>query len=910
MSQMKRVHPSLRLPVFLAAALFWCLHAVHAVDPGVLDTHFVPMLFNGGEVQVTAPAAGSQLYIGGDFDWVSGQPADWLARVNADGSVDPAFSPTKPVNAGRLLALAVQADGKVLVGYSFQMLFYAMADAVPSGIASSPHSSIIIGPSPPVWIEPTSGIIIRLNTDGTVDTTFNTVNLGADWQTDSTSVLKFIQPQADGKILIGGSFVTVDGTSEPNLAQLNADGTLDTTFTTTVDGAATTALPSSDGTTLIGGSFTKINGTKLPFGLARLKANGRRDTKFVPRGKAKATTVTGIAPGPAGTILIATVSQQTVKGVVSHKSNLESVSSGGLYHGALATNVTGKAVNVALLGSGQAVLISATGSETQTTPAAHLLAPGLAVFCGLTAGANSKLPVPQTVSLPFHPNGLVATSSGLAGFGTSGVAAGASPSGFSPVRRNTDPLVSDFKGWVGKTASVSHVVAAGNELLVSGWFDFGVTSDGTIVDRQGLAKLNADGTVDAAFAPAATYVSLLLADADGGATLIGTTTPASGVVPPVGNVVTPPYNTQSLFRLTPTGALDATFTVSAQASATVLVAQPDGGLLVGGWGGLDAIPVLTPGVNIGKVIGPLPPTYPPAPSDAPLRRYLSTGALDTSFAPVITNSIALSPLPPPGVPTGTSATTTAVPASISDVTLDIDGSLLVTGSFTQINGADSPGIARLLVDGTLDTSNLITAVPGGFTHVLPRPGGYLVTAPSLWGTLPIVMPGAVSGGGAAPVSNLVIIGPIGGPGTGSTISPFLGTLPTGAADSTFSVGDLVPSDSWSLGGPRYGVKLIVPDNGGGWVAMTRGLRDITTSNAVSLVRIGTDASVDRSFTAPVFASNPSPYMGIFFWWGISQPADYVDTMIELADGSVIVGGTFWSVNGEGRSGLAKLNLGK
>ena len=117
MLQLKRVHPSLRLPGYLAAALFCCLHAAHAADAGVLDTHFVPMLFNGGEVQVTAPAAGSQLYIGGDFDWVSGQPADWLARVNADGSVDPAFSPTKPGNAGRMLALAVQADGKVLVGY-------------------------------------------------------------------------------------------------------------------------------------------------------------------------------------------------------------------------------------------------------------------------------------------------------------------------------------------------------------------------------------------------------------------------------------------------------------------------------------------------------------------------------------------------------------------------------------------------------------------------------------------------------------------------------------------------------------------------------------------------------------------------------------------------------------------------
>ena len=930
---MKRVFLHSRLLVFCAAAFLLFLPAVRAADPGVLDTTFVPKLFNGGEVQLAARATGGQLYIGGDFDWVSGQPADWLARVNADGSVDSSFNPTKPVNAGRFQALGVQADGKLLVGYTFQMLFYAMADATPSsgsGSASAtaplPSSSgVIIGPANPVLpIESTAAYIIRLNTDGSVDSTFTTVDLGADWQFYDTRVLRFIRPQSDGKILIGGSFLTVDGTSMPHLARLNADGTVDTTFTTTVNGDVSAVLASSDGTTLIGGSFTKINGAKLSFGLAKLKANGARDTKFAPAGKPKSASVTGIAPGLGGGILIATTTTTTSKsGVVSSTSNLERVGSTGTYQGALATNVKGQTVDVALLGSGQAVLVSATGSAAAGTLAANSPAPGLAVFCNLPTAASSKTAAPHTVSLAFQPNGVVNLSTGLAGFGTSGVAAGSTPSGFAPVNGKPNPVLADFKGWVGKSATVSHVASSGTELLVSGWFDFGVASDGTIVNTQGIAKLMPDGSVDPTFLPAPTTVNLMLADADGGATIIGTTTPP-GIVDPTntGTTITVPYSTQSLFRLTATGALDSTFTASAQSSANVLLAQLDGSLVVGGWADPT---ILIPGTPIPLtssagspakgIIDPLPPVVAPPVSDAPLRRYLSTGALDTSFVPAFTNTVVSTP--PTGVlpiansgTTTVTTTTTTVPASITDVTLDVDGSLLVTGAFTQVNGADAPGIARILVDGTLDTTNLITAVPSGFTHVLPRAGGYLITAPLLWGSWPIAIPLAGSSGGVAPAAsvNAIIVGPIGGPGTGSSISPFLGTLASGAADSTFSVPDLVLTGGFPS---SYGVKFINPDVvTGGWVAMTLGLNDKTTSTAVSLVRIGTDGSLDRSFTAPVFGSNPSNFVGgMIFWWPTRQ-ADYVDTMIELADGSVIVGGTFWSVNGEARSGLAKLNLGK
>ncbi len=67
--------------------------------------------------------------------------------------------------------------------------------------------------------------IARLNSDGTLDTTFIT-GMGAD------SYVYAITLQPDGKILIGGDFTEYNGTTANRIARLNADGTLDTTFTT------------------------------------------------------------------------------------------------------------------------------------------------------------------------------------------------------------------------------------------------------------------------------------------------------------------------------------------------------------------------------------------------------------------------------------------------------------------------------------------------------------------------------------------------------------------------------------------------------------------------------------------------------------------------------------------------------
>ncbi len=69
--------------------------------------------------------------------------------------------------------------------------------------------------------------------------------------------------QSGGRVVIVGGFSNVNGTQRSIVARLNSDGTLDTTFGNGLAGAdnkiSTTALQ-SDGKLLIGGTFANVNG--------------------------------------------------------------------------------------------------------------------------------------------------------------------------------------------------------------------------------------------------------------------------------------------------------------------------------------------------------------------------------------------------------------------------------------------------------------------------------------------------------------------------------------------------------------------------------------------------------------------------------------------------------------------------
>ena len=65
--------------------------------------------------------------------------------------------------------------------------------------------------------------IIRLNLNGTVDNTFSS-GTGFDFSVWSFAI------QPDGKIVVGGGFTTYSGQSANSIIRLNSNGSIDNTF--------------------------------------------------------------------------------------------------------------------------------------------------------------------------------------------------------------------------------------------------------------------------------------------------------------------------------------------------------------------------------------------------------------------------------------------------------------------------------------------------------------------------------------------------------------------------------------------------------------------------------------------------------------------------------------------------------
>ncbi|MBW8051212.1 MAG: T9SS type A sorting domain-containing protein [Cytophagales bacterium] len=211
---------------------------------GTLDSTFTVGTGANSDVETTSIQSDGKIIIGGGFSSYNGTAINYITRLNTDGTLDSTFT----VGTGAdntVFTTSIQSDGKIIIGGWFT--FY-------NGTAINR--------------------IARLNTDGTLDSTF-TVGTGANWTVSTTSI------QPDGKIIIGGGFTTYNGTARNSIARLNADGTLDSTFTVGTGASSTVRTTSlqSDGKIIIGGNFTSYNGTGRNY-IARLNADGTLDGTF------------------------------------------------------------------------------------------------------------------------------------------------------------------------------------------------------------------------------------------------------------------------------------------------------------------------------------------------------------------------------------------------------------------------------------------------------------------------------------------------------------------------------------------------------------------------------------------------------------------------------------------------------
>lgn len=96
---------------------------------GALDLSFDPGEITGGFIRALALQQNGKVVIGGSFTNVQGFRRDGLARLNRDGSIDLGFDPAP--YAYNVVALALQSDGRIVISDASTGLWRVNGDPVP-----------------------------------------------------------------------------------------------------------------------------------------------------------------------------------------------------------------------------------------------------------------------------------------------------------------------------------------------------------------------------------------------------------------------------------------------------------------------------------------------------------------------------------------------------------------------------------------------------------------------------------------------------------------------------------------------------------------------------------------------------------------------------------------------------------
>ncbi len=231
-----------------------------------------------------------------------------ITRLNSDGGFDNTYRTTGGVVSGAILDAAVLPDGKIFIGLAGGSLARLNSDGT---VDSTFARRVFSGGIHEIDVQPNGQLLIcggfaqlngfqvgriaRLNSDGSLDTSFNTNNFGAN------NAIYDFDVAPSGKIIVGGAFTTFNNVARARVAVLNADGTLDETFNFTADSAigvnAAAVLPNNQ--ILIAGEFATTAGN-----FARLNPDGSLDYGFEGTIE-KNGVINRILVQPNGKILVA-----------------------------------------------------------------------------------------------------------------------------------------------------------------------------------------------------------------------------------------------------------------------------------------------------------------------------------------------------------------------------------------------------------------------------------------------------------------------------------------------------------------------------------------------------------------------------------------------------------------------------
>ncbi|MGW8184632.1 MAG: Ig-like domain-containing protein [Candidatus Moraniibacteriota bacterium] len=848
---------------------------------GTLDNTFNTEVGAGNIINAVALQSDGKIIIGGDFTSYNGVYKPYLARLNTDGTLDTTFVNTGAGNS--VYSLAIQSDNKIVVGGNFTTLggtararigrlnadgSLDSAFVVGTGassyvrtIAIGPDGKIIIGGDFISYNGTARNRIARLNTNGSLDTTF-TVGTGVGASVYASAV------QSDGKIIIGGGFTAYNGTTVNRIARLNIDGTLDLAFNlgTGLDNFVYSMAVQSDGKIIIGGNFTTYNGTAINR-IARLNIDGTVDTTFGV-GMGAGSFVMAIAIKSDGKIIIAGY-LTTYNGI--SRNRIAFLNSDGTDDVAIPP-VYAPTVNTNPITSFTGIAAIAIGNIINT------------------GGINPTREIEWgTVSGTY-------TGSCTAGVGATGTYScnmtGLTPNTTYYVRaKATNSAGTSYGSEISFTTYNTPTVTTQDVTAITAIY---ATGNGTIVDTGGVNPTR--------------YIEW------------GTT---SGTYPSSCNAST---GAVGAYTCTMTGlAPNTTYYFRAKAVSTA-------GTAYGAELSFQTAPVTAPTLNTNAVtsikgnsaVGNGNITY--TGGENPTREiewgiasgvYTSSCSAGTGAAGIYncamtglsnyttyyvrakaTNSIGV--VYGSEVSFATSATVDLANAAIYVTDLQSDGKIIIGGDFTSYNGTAINRIARLNIDGTLDTTfNVGTGVNSTINTIAIQADGKILIGGAFTsyngtainriarlnadGTLDILFTVGTGASGIVRAISLQSDGEIiiGGDFTtyNSTARNRIARLNTdGTLDTAFIVGTGASNTVSELAIQSDG-KIIIGGN-------------FTTYNSISrnrIARLNTDGTLDTTFTVGTGAGS------------------YVRAVSIQSDGKIIIGGSFTTYNSITRNRIARLN---
>jgi uncharacterized delta-60 repeat protein len=696
---------------------------------GTIDDTFKIGTGTNNTIQKMILQKDGKIIIGGDFSMYNGVARGGIVRLNVNGSVDTTFNPGTGLKnlLGSLSAIEIQQDGKIIIGGRF----------------TSFNGTNI-------------NRIARLNADGTLDASFN-VGTGVNEKIYCISI------QSDGRIIIGGNFISYNGVNTNRIACLNPDGSLNSAFKQGM--GADTVINSislqSDGKLILGGLFNSYNGS-VSKGIARLNTDGSIDPTF--------NVGTGVGNGAVNIVCLRGDGKVIIAGNFS------------AYNGTTANRIAclnpdGSLDNAFYLLPGADAEIRAIALQVD----------GKMVMGGYFEYYNDKR---RNCITRLQGDGTVDTSIfNLTGLGVNGnvfcskiqndgkIVVGGDFTSFNGIKRkrimrlNSDgSLDTTFNTGSGADDFVESVaLQSDGKVILGGYFK---TYNGK--KRTGLVRLNNNGSMDSTFdsEPESPNFSVesVSVQQDGKIIIGGSFNAYKGIK--VSNVA----------RLQPDGKIDTTFKMGSGIGGdlvwSTLILSNGKIILSGGFNSYNGVPRLN------------------------IARLNADGTLDDTFKP------------------GSGTDGTILTTSVQN-----DGKVIIGGAFTLFNGSAAKNIARLNEDGSLDnTFSIGTGASGTIVSSAIQQDGKLFV------------------GGIYTAYN------------GTPINRFMRLNTDGTLDNTFLPGSSAESTVWTIEIQMDG-KIII----GGYFTSYNG----TGRNCIARINGDKLTNVNEYASGPDVKVYPNPSTGEF-----------------------------------------------